>query len=94
MSESIAIFHYQPAERPFRSAFLILIAVALGFAVVAGTVVRAAISAESTITEPLPEYPARELAPEWRWERKPVEFEHMYRQKASTRVDWIRQGTR
>ena len=103
MSESITIPHHRPARRDgvrahylFVSALLALIIGGLGYAIVASTVdaVRAGISDANAIAEPVVEYPARELPAEWRWEPKGVEFEHMYRQKASPRIDWIRQGGR
>jgi len=104
MSESIAIFpQHRPAGRELgRARYLAfgalmgLIIGVFGFAVVASTVdlVQAALSSQTSaaVAEPLIEYPARELPREWRWERKPVAVEHMYRQQASPRLDWIRNG--
>ena len=36
------------------------------------------------------ERPARELPREWRWERQPVDYQHMYRNKSPQQLDWIR----
>jgi hypothetical protein len=37
------------------------------------------------------EYPARELPQEWREWKMGVDVDHMYRQKQSPRLDWIRE---
>ncbi len=103
MSHAIAI--YQPlhhrqnlARARYRllSAFLGLIIGALGFAIVASTidVVRAASLERSAAAESVVSYPPRELPREWRWEPKTVEYEHMFRQQAAPRIDWIRNGSR
>ena len=76
-------------------AFLGLVIGALGFAAVASSVdvVRAAWLERSAAAEQIVSYPPRELPREWRWEPKAVEFEHMYRQQAAPRIDWIRGGS-
>ena len=78
----------------FYGVLLGLIIGALGFAIVASTVdvVRAALPLETAAVEPLAAYPARELSREWRGERKAIDVDYMYRQKASPRLDWIRRG--
>ena len=93
MSHSIAIPDLRIDHR-FGSVFLGLIIAALGCAIVgtAVDIVRGTIGEYRAITEPLVEYPARELSPEWRWKRRTVELDHMYRQKASPGIDWIRRG--
>jgi hypothetical protein len=100
MSQSIAIPRHRPAEREhgrhhhlFVGAILCLILGALGFGIVATTVaiVRSAASEEVVAAETLATYLPRELPREWRFERKTVEYEHMYRQKQSPRLDWIRE---
>ena len=93
MSHSIAIPDHRMDHR-FGSTSLALIIAALGFAIAGAAfdVVRDTIGEHRAITEPLVEYPARELSPEWRWKRKTVELDHMYRQKASPGIDWIRRG--
>lgn len=103
MSHSIAIPHHRhDGQRLARarylllSAFLGLVIGALGFAVVASTVdaVRAALLERSAAAERVVSYPPRELPREWRWAPKAVEFEHMYRQQAAPRIDWIREERR
>ncbi len=78
----------------FYGVLLGLILGALGFAIAASTVdvVRAALPLETAAVEPLAAYPARELSREWRGERKAIDVDYMYRQKASPRLDWIRKG--
>ena len=101
MSESIAISYHRPAGRERGRAHPLLLSAllgmtigALGFAIVASTVdvVRAALAEETPTIGPLVEFPARELPPEWQWKPKGVEVEHMYRQHAPERLDWIRKG--
>jgi hypothetical protein len=101
MSESIAIPHHRLAGRErgrahhlLLGALLGMIIGALGFAIVASTVdvVGAALAEKTATAVSLVEFPARELPPEWRWEPKGVEVEHMYRQHAPARLDWIREG--
>lgn len=49
-------------------------------------------AAEASVRE-LPAFPEAELPPEWRWERKAVDFDHMYRPPGGPeRMDWIRTG--
>jgi hypothetical protein len=100
VSHSIAIPRHRPAERErgrhhhlFVGAILCLILGALSFGIVATTVsiVRSAASEEAAAAAPRVAYPARELPREWRLERKAVDFEHMYRQKQSPQLDWIRE---
>jgi hypothetical protein len=101
MSQSIAIHHHRLSGREWGrrhqlllGALLGLVIGALGVAIVATTadVVRAALANETAASDAVAAYPVRELPREWRWERKAVEFDHMYRQKQSPRVDWIREG--
>ena len=101
MSHSIAIPHHRPVEheRGRRHGLLVgamlgLIVAALAFAIVESTVrlVTSAPPAEAIIVESLAEPPRRELAREWLWEPKIIEFEHMYHQKKSRRPDWIRRS--
>ncbi|MHC4505925.1 MAG: hypothetical protein ACYTFI_21735 [Planctomycetota bacterium] len=75
-----------------RAAILGLIIGALVFALVKSTygLVRAEPAGEPVIAEHVLEFPSRELPPEWRWKPKPVAVEHMYAQKESPRLDWIR----
>jgi len=105
MSESIATFPQPRSAAPALGrawalalgVLIGLIAGVLGFALVESTVgaVRVALSVETpAVAEATVEYPARELPREWRWERKPVEYEHMYRKQESPRLDWIRDGGR
>ena len=100
VSHSIAIPRHRPAERErgrhhhlFVGAILCLILGALSFEIVATTVsiVRSAASEETAAAAPRVADPARELPREWRLERKAVDFEHMYRQKQSPQLDWIRE---
>jgi len=101
MSQSIAIPHHrQPGRERGRAHHLLLstllgtIIAVLGFALVGSAVdVVSGVLAQVTPTaEPLVEFPARELSAEWKWEPKGVEVDHMYRQYAPPRLDWIREG--
>ena len=101
MSESIAIPHRRLARRErgrahhlLLGALLGMIIGALGFAIVVSTVdvVRLALAEETPAAASLVEFPDRELPPEWRWQPKGVPVEHMYRQHAPARLDWIREG--
>ena len=72
---------------------------ALGFAIVVSTidVVRASAAIEPAVADAsaalsVREYPARELPQEWREWKMGVDVDHMYRQKQSPRLDWIREG--
>jgi hypothetical protein len=64
----------------------------LGFAIAATffDVVQTAVAERAAMIEPVAEFPVRELPAEWRWQPKGVEYEHMYRDKTSPRLDWIR----
>jgi len=104
MSQSLASFphprsvaHAHGQARALGLGVLLgLIVGVLAFAFVETTIpaVRAALSSKtSTVVAeaPAPD-PTHELPREWRWERKPVEYEHMYRKQESPRLDWIRDG--
>jgi hypothetical protein len=80
-------------------ALLGIVIGALGFAIAVSTVdvVRAALASQTAAdaalaAPPVVEYPARELPPEWRTWKMGVEVDHMYRQKQSPKLDWIREG--
>jgi hypothetical protein len=99
MSEMIAIPRHRPAgnERGrghprFIRALLGLTIGVLGFAVAASgfDLVRTVVAEQAATLEPVVNHPAPELPPEWRWQPKGVEYEHMYRKKTSPRFDWIR----
>ncbi len=101
MSESIAIQHHHhrtPGREWGRGrtlafgAFLGFLIAALGLAIAVSTVdlVRAAIVEHAATFTPVVEYPAHELPREWQWKPKPVEYQHMYMQRPSPRVDWNR----
>ena len=101
MSQSIGILHHRPAERERGRRHYVLVGAvlglmigALGFAIVESAVplVRAALTTETAVVGSLAELPGRELPREWRWEREAVDFDHMYRQKESPRLDWIREN--
>ncbi len=101
MSQAITIPFHHTAGRErgrghylFLRAVVVVIAGALGLAIAMSTLDlgRAALAEETATAAPLAAFPDRELPPEWRWERKPVEFDHMYRQVAPPRLDWIRNG--
>jgi hypothetical protein len=64
----------------------------LGFAIATTLfdVVQTAVAERTAAAEPVADFPVRELPPEWRWQPKGVEYEHMYRDKTSPRLDWIR----
>ena len=73
---------------------LIVGVLALAFAETTFPAVRAALSSmtSTAVAEAPSPDPTHELPREWRWERKPVEYEHMYRKHESPRLDWIRDG--
>ena len=100
MSQSIAIHDHAHAvrDRGGRHRFLVgsILGVLIGvlaFAIVQSTVdiVRAALPSVTAVAATPMEFPARELPREWQWKPKGVEFEHMYRQHATPRLDWIRE---
>lgn len=100
MSESIAIPRHLPAKRErgrhhqlFVRAILCLILGALSFGIAATTVaiVRSAASEETAAAEPRVAYPARELPREWSAWQMGAQYEHMYRNVQSPRLDWIRE---
>lgn len=64
----------------------------LGFAIATTLfdVARSAVVERTAIVEPVVDFPVRELPPEWRWQPRGVDYEHMYRIKTSPRLDWIR----
>ena len=98
MNQNTAIRHHRPVGRkrgPFRhlalAALLALIFGAVGLAVETPIkTAMAAIAGETAATEPLPTYPTRVLPKEWRGDRQPVQYEHMYRKDPTPRRDWIR----
>ena len=101
MSESIAIHHHRPArrERGRRHPLLLgvllgLVIGTLGFAIVAATVdvAQTAFANEVAATDAAAAFPVRELPREWRTWNIGVDVDHMYRNKQSPRLDWIRQG--
>jgi hypothetical protein len=101
MSQAISIPFHRPARRArgrghflFLRAVVVVIAGALGLAIAMSTVDvgRAALAGETASVEPLAAIPDRPLPPEWRWKPKPLDVRHMYRQGASPRLDWIRNG--
>jgi hypothetical protein len=108
MSESIAIHHHRLAghgrgrRHPLLlGVFFALVIGALGFAIAVSTVgvVRAALASQAAADAasaalPVVEYPARELPKEWSTWEMGVEVDHMYRQKQSPKLDWIREGGR
>ena len=74
---------------------------ALGFAIAVSTVdvVQAALASQTaaavaSAASPVREYPVPELPREWREWKIGVDVDHMYRQKQSPRLDWIREGGR
>jgi hypothetical protein len=84
-------------ERRNRRRFVVgaalgLLVAVLAFATVhaAAGVVRATVPAETAVAQPAPEFPARELPAEWQWKPRGVQVEHMYRNHAPQRLDWIR----
>ena len=101
MAETMAISHLRPVARErgrglhlFYGVLLGLTIGALGVAIAASAfdVVRTALSLETAAAEPLVAYPVRELSEEWRWKPNPIDVGYMYRQHASPRMDFIRQG--
>ena len=101
MSESIAISYHRPAGRErgrahplLLSALLGMIVGAIGFAMAASIVdvARATLAEKTPTAVSVVEFPVRELPPEWQWKPEGVPFEHMYRQHAPARLDWIRRG--
>lgn len=101
MSQSLAIPRFRSAETGrvrhrhlWLGAALGALLGALGFAAAESAlgVVRAAFAPETAVAENVREFPSRELPREWRWEPQGVRFEHMYRQKGSPRLDWIREN--
>lgn len=104
MSESIVI-HANPPARPARrrlpplllGGFLGMVIGALGLAIVVSTVdvVRAALAGPAVAAvSPLEEAASHELPREWREWKIGVDVDHMYRQKDSPRLDWIRESGR
>ena len=55
--------------------------------------VRDALATQTFVEQSITEPTAGELPREWRWERRTVEFDHMYRQQDSPRLDWIRESS-
>ena len=96
---TIPRYHHVERERGRHRQLVVggilgLIIGVLAFAIVESTagIVGAALSDRTATSEPAVAYPARELEPEWRWERKALDFDHMYRQKQAPQLDWIREG--
>lgn len=99
MSDSLSIHGHPQVERkygqrPRWAAAILLLGLVFGVFVSGTGGVRFALPAKAATAEPSDEHPARELPREWRWERKSVEFDHMYRNEAPQRLGWIRQGGR
>jgi len=99
MSESIVIQPHHPTARLRRvhpllaGALLGFVIGALGLAIAVSTVdvVRAALVSDSVEDQAQP-YPNPELPREWREWKQGVDVEHMYRQKQTPRLDWIREN--
>ena len=96
MSDSLSIHGHPQVERksgqrPRWVAAILLLGLIIGVLVSGTGSVHSALPAKAA---PFDEHLGRELPREWRSERKPVEFEHMYRNEAPPRPGWIRQGGR
>lgn len=101
MSHSISIPHPRPTQREHAHRLQLVLGSVLGIVVgavvfalsqAAIDIVRDATPTQPSVGEPLSEFPRRELPREWRWERKAIQFDHMYRRKESPRLDWIREN--
>lgn len=73
-----------------RVAAVLALGLVLGTIFGAVGIVRYVPAAEPEGVASFDERPARELPREWRWERKPVDFQHMYRNESPQRLGWIR----
>ena len=91
MREIIEASHHRPDRRviPF---LLSLTALVLGSIVTlwAFDATGSATAGRSDAVEAVNDWPARELPPEWQWQPRGVDVEHMYRNPKPQRLDWIR----
>jgi hypothetical protein len=98
MSEILSLPQPRPAGNAgskHRALFRALLGVSLGvlgFAIATTLfdVVQTAVAERGAVVEAVADFPAPDLPREWRWQPTGVEYEHMYRDKTSPQLDWIR----